>query len=104
VSSATPLAACIEEVNSLAQREEESAKRSGSKKNIMIVVGRGRRLATEDHHNELKTLLAKGKSSSIHIAGGARKTLGDVGAAFVATGPPDASMLILQAAHRSTDV
>jgi hypothetical protein len=104
MSSATPLAACVEEVNNLAQREQESAKRSGSKKNIMIVVGRGRRLATEDHDNELKTLLAKGKSSSIHIAGGARKTLGDVGAAFMATGPSDASMLIMQAAHRSTDV
>jgi hypothetical protein len=104
VSSATPLTVCIEEANSIAQREQDSAEQSGSKKNMMIVVGRGRRLAVEDHHNELKTILTKGISSSIHIAGNARKTLGDVGAAFVAAGPADASMLIMQAAHNSTDI
>ena len=104
VSSPTPLAACIEEANSISQREQESAKRSGLKKNVMIVVGRGRRLAAENHHGELKTILAKDNPSRIHIAGDARKTLGDVGAAFMAAGPPSASILIMQAAHRSTDM
>lgn len=75
-----------------------------SRKNIMVIAGRGRRLATENHHDELKSILASGNSSKKHVRGDARKTVGDVGAAFIVAGPAEASILVMQSAHNSTDV
>ncbi|KII94608.1 hypothetical protein PLICRDRAFT_33408 [Plicaturopsis crispa FD-325 SS-3] len=59
----------------------------------LVVLGRSRRLAVESHQAELRDLIAaKGGSVSSELP----KTLGDVGAAFVASGST-ASLLILQA-------
>lgn len=109
VSSPTPLAACISQMADIVQKEQEAAKQpdsGGACRNLLIVVGRGRRLATESHHDELKNILSEtgGNTSRIHMAGDTRKTLGDAGAAFLAAGPPGASMLVMQAAHQSADV
>lgn len=73
---------------------------------MIVVVGRGRRLAAEDHHDELEMIMNMGDNSGgrAHVGADARKTLGDVGAAFTVAGPSEISMLVMQAAHDSTDV
>ena len=63
-------------------------------KNMIVMVGRSRRMAVESHHNELQQLITE-KGSSIGSA--VPKTLGDVGAALVAM-EVKANLLILQAA------
>lgn len=103
-SSSTPVAECIDRATKLSQGEEEEGAKKGFKKNILIVVGRGRRMAAENHHDELKTIMTRAHPSRTHVGSDARKTLGDVGAAFVVAGPEDASILVMQSAHRSTDV
>ncbi|KLO19943.1 cation/H+ exchanger [Schizopora paradoxa] len=64
-------------------------------KSVIVLVGRGRRLANESHKQELKTILVE------HGFTGAgaelSKTLGDVGAAFVA-GTKHTNLLVVQAA------
>lgn len=104
MSSATPLADCIKRVSKITQNEQEIGVEQKIKKNTMVVVGRGRRLAAENHHDELKSILSNNKSTKAHVGGDARKTLGDVGAAFVISGPSDASILVMQSAHNSKDV
>jgi hypothetical protein len=103
-SSATPLADCIDRVSKLGHAEQELGAQQMSRKNVMIIAGRGRRLATENHHDELKSILASGSSSKKLVGGDARKTVGDVGAAFIVAGPAEASILIMQSAHNSTDI
>jgi len=103
-SSATPLADCIERAIKLGHVEQELRAEQMSRKNVMIVAGRGRRLATENHHDELKSILASGTSSKKHVGGDARKTVGDVGAAFIVAGPSEASILVMQRAHNPNDV
>ncbi|KAA1466519.1 cation/H+ exchanger [Dentipellis sp. KUC8613] len=60
---------------------------------LFIVTGRSRRLAAESHEVELRQLISEKRVS---IGSDAAKTLGDVAAAFVATGA-NASLLVLQA-------
>lgn len=103
-SSPVPLSDCIERVTKLSEGEQEFGVKNGSQKNIMIVVGRGRRLATENHHDELKSILSHAHPSRAHVGGDARRTLGDVGASFVVAGPTNASLLVMQSAHKSMDV
>jgi hypothetical protein len=63
-------------------------------KTLIVLAGRSRRLSPESHKTELTTLIAE-KGSPITSC--VPKTLGDVGAALVATNVT-ASLLILQAA------
>jgi len=64
-------------------------------KSLIMLVGRGRRLANESHKQELKTILVKHGFT----AAGAElsKTLGDVGAAFIAA-TQHTNLLVVQAA------
>jgi len=71
----------------------QSAKLSGGQ-NIMVMVGRSRRMAVESHKAELQKLIA---SHGASIGSAVPKTVGDVGAALVASGS-SASLLVLQAA------
>jgi hypothetical protein len=73
---------------------EEEAKKSESKKNLVVLAGRSRRMAVESHQAELQKLI--GEKSS-HIGAMVPRTLGDVGAALVASGTT-ASLLIMQSA------
>ncbi|KAG8854394.1 K(+)/H(+) antiporter [Serendipita sp. 411] len=105
-STPTPLAFCIDQITQVSKDEKDVGVTRGVRRNVMAVVGRGRRLAVEDHHAELKAILSSGAnaSSRAHVGADARNTLGDVGAAFLVGGPSDISMLILQTAHASNDV
>ncbi|KAJ7755831.1 cation/H+ exchanger [Mycena metata] len=71
----------------------ESSKMLGGR-NLMVIVGRSRRMAVESHKAELHKLIGNYGSS---IGSAVPKTLGDVGAALVASGS-SASLLVLQAA------
>ena len=59
---------------------------------MIVVSGRSRRMAVEYHQAELQRIIAEGGSP---IGSSVAKTLGDVGAALVATST-SASLLILQ--------
>ncbi|KAK0491525.1 Sodium/hydrogen exchanger family-domain-containing protein [Armillaria novae-zelandiae] len=66
----------------------------GGGTNVIVVMGRSRRMAVESHKKELAKIVAeKGGSIGSSVA----KTLGDVGAALVADGAR-ASLLVVQAA------
>ncbi|KAK0207023.1 Sodium/hydrogen exchanger family-domain-containing protein [Desarmillaria ectypa] len=62
--------------------------------NVIVMMGRSRRMAVESHKRELAEIVAE-KSGS--IGSSVAKTLGDVGAALVADGAK-ASLLVVQAA------
>ncbi|EJU06552.1 hypothetical protein DACRYDRAFT_92500 [Dacryopinax primogenitus] len=81
----------------LVQRAHQEERESGSWKTLVVVVGRGRRLATESHHAELAQLLSEhGRETSINPD--VRKTIGDVATAFAVSGSR-ASLLIMQSAE-----
>lgn len=61
---------------------------------VLVMVGRSRRLAVEDHTAELKEVLYARKP----IGGEVRRTIGDVGTALVASGVK-AGVVVLQAAN-----
>lgn len=61
----------------------------------LVVVGRSRRLAVEDHHAELRALEAE-HGATAPVRSDVRKTIGDVGTAFVMAGI-DANLLVMQA-------
>ena len=75
-------------------RTEAATRISGSDKTLIVLVGRSRRMAVESLYGELPSLITETQSS---ISTSVPKTLGDVGAALVATNV-NASLLILQAA------
>jgi len=61
---------------------------------VVVVVGRSRRLAVEEYHAELRALEAEHGAAAVHSD--VRKTIGDVGTAFVVAGI-DANLLVMQA-------
>jgi len=61
---------------------------------VVVVVGRSRRPVVEDYHAELRVLEAEHGAAPVHSD--VRKTIGDVGAAFVVAGI-DANLLVMQA-------
>lgn len=94
MSSPTPLKASIDQARELAQKQFDFE----LKRNVIVVVGRGRRLSPESHHDELKGIIQENSQ----VGGDIRRTLGDVGAGFIVAG--ERSLLVLQAAQISTDV
>ncbi|KIJ17578.1 hypothetical protein PAXINDRAFT_167578 [Paxillus involutus ATCC 200175] len=66
-------------------------------KRLVIVAGRSRRLATENHHAELEQLFQEHQSVDHEVV---RKTIGDVATAMVVAGSASA-MVVLQAANIS---
>ena len=85
----TPLHAIAERADALGTRAAKD------ERNLVVVVGRSRRLAVEDHQKELKELVEKHGG----IANEVRKTAGDVATALVVSGC-SASLVVLQAASR----
>lgn len=86
VSSAKPLHTIVELVAS------ETSK-STPAKNVIVITGRSRRMAAESHTSELQQIITE---SGAPVGSSVSKTLGDVGAALVASNTA-ASLLILQA-------
>ncbi|VDB87370.1 unnamed protein product [Peniophora sp. CBMAI 1063] len=60
---------------------------------LLVVLGRSRRLAVEDHHSELKEL---SDERGEHLTSDVRKTIGDVASAFVVT-DVRAALIVMQA-------
>jgi len=83
-----PLHAIVGRVNEIV--DEMSQKKA----RVMVMVGRSRRLAVEDHTAELKEVLHSGKP----IGGEVGRTIGDVGTALVVSGVK-AGVVVLQAAN-----
>jgi hypothetical protein len=103
-SSSTPLALCIENLSKFSRDEQESGVQRGMRRNLIVVVGRGRRMAAESHHDELKTIMNDRGPQRARVAGDARKTVGDAATAFIISNTTDVSVLVVQAAHKSSDV
>lgn len=61
---------------------------------VLVVVGRSRRLAVENHAGELKDLIADYGSVGTEV----RKTMGDVASAFVVAGA-GSGLVVVQAAE-----
>lgn len=68
-------------------------------KNLIVVVGRSRRMASETHHVELKLIQVEHTS----IPGDVRRTFGDVASALV-SGGLSTGLLVLQASMKSESV
>ena len=85
-SSSKPLHAVLDKATSEVQR--------ASGRTLVVVVGRSRRLATESHQAELRQIV--GERGLTTSSDSVPRTLGDVGAALVASGT-SASILVMQA-------
>jgi len=83
-----PLHAIVGRVNEMVDVMSEKKTR------VLVMVGRSRRLAVEDHTVELREVLRNGKP----IGGEAKRTIGDVGTALVVSGVK-AGVVVLQAAN-----
>ncbi|KAF8626886.1 hypothetical protein AX15_004646 [Amanita polypyramis BW_CC] len=114
VKTPTPLQAALEEANRPSSLEPDDGADSYAKirlqlkdtsdgkrksaycRRVLVVVGRSRRMAVEYHAKELKDL--------VHDYGGlgseVKKTIGDVGAAFVVTGC-GTGLVVMQAAYET---
>ncbi len=87
LSSPVPLHAIVTTTN------EEVVAREG--KRVLVVAGRSRRLAVENHSQEIKTLI----SEHGHIPSDVTKTIGDVATAFIVTRSAS-GVVVVQAAAR----
>ena len=81
-----PLSAAIKEATAATALSSPGCK-------LMIVSGRSRRLAVENHRDELKTLM----DEHGHVGAEVRKTVGDVATAFVVAGV-GSGIVVVQAA------
>lgn len=71
-------------------------------KRVLVVVGRSKRLAVEDHYAELKELVEEERYREKEGRFGyevLRKTIGDVGCAFVVGGASAGGVVVMQAAN-----
>ncbi|KAJ7623138.1 Sodium/hydrogen exchanger family-domain-containing protein [Roridomyces roridus] len=94
LTSPIPLHAVIREVNLLSDTvaSQERAPR------VLLVVGRSRRMAVENHAGELKELVGEYGSVGAEV----RKTLGDVATSFVVTGA-GSGIVVVQTAAKIDD-
>jgi len=83
-----PLHAIVGHVNEIVGVKSQKQAR------VLVMVGRSRRLAVEDHTAELKEVLHAGNP----VGGEVRRTIGDVGTALVVSGVK-AGVVVLQAAN-----
>jgi hypothetical protein len=90
VASDKPLHAALKEAYDL--QRKPTKRQAGAGAGVLIVTGRSRRLAVESHKNEIKELmLADGMGSNGEVVDSSavrevKKTVGEVGSAFVGKG------------------
>lgn len=87
----SPLHATVQKAQQQQQLAEENSQ------TLMIVVGRSRRLAVEDHHDDLKELMEEHGQVRSEI----KKTIGDVASALLVSGC-NAGVIVVQAAERES--
>jgi K+:H+ antiporter len=90
IESPTPLHAALQRARLLQQHPHRP---------VMVIVGRSRHLAVEDHRAELRTLETEHGGA---VRADVRKTVGDVGTAFVMAGI-DTNLLVMQASGTHAD-
>ena len=90
IKSPTPLHAALQRARLLQQHPHRP---------VMVIVGRSRRLAVGDHRAELRTLETEHGGA---VRADVRKTVGDVGTAFVMAGI-DTNLLVMQASGTHAD-
>jgi hypothetical protein len=73
--------------------QHSAASNLDSERRLLVVLGRSRRMAVEDHHQELKEMAHDGGE---HVGTDVRKTIGDVASAFVMS-RLQAGILVMQA-------
>lgn len=97
LASPTPLHATLQRVRLMQQQQQQQGQQGEGHSSgiVMVVVGRSRRMAVEDHHAELRTLETEYGGASV-VRADVRKTVGDVGTAFVMAGI-DANLIVMQA-------
>ncbi|KAF8214100.1 potassium:hydrogen antiporter [Mycena galopus ATCC 62051] len=83
-----------EPLHKIVELVELESKNLPEGRNLVVMLGRSRRMAVESHNAELQRLIA---STGGSIGSAVSKTVGDVGAALVAS-RSSASLLVLQAA------
>ncbi|OSD06190.1 hypothetical protein PYCCODRAFT_1450191 [Trametes coccinea BRFM310] len=86
-ATATPLQHIIDTARSMSDSAQTGQSR------LLVLTGRSRRLAAEDHHNELKSIMQEHGS----VASEVRKTVGDVATSLVVSGC-ETSIVVVQAA------
>jgi hypothetical protein len=91
LASPVPLHAIVEFVGNEEQRATRRRKR------LMVVTGRGRRMAVESHHGELTQMLTEQGPHPYFGSGDSRKTVGDVATALIIS-ENNAGVLVVQAA------
>lgn len=102
LASSTPLHATLQRVRLMQQEQQQQQQQQhSSAAAVMVIVGRSRRLAVEDHHAELRALETEYGGSSVRAD--VRKTVGDVGTAFVMAGI-DANLIVMQASGTGTQL
>jgi len=96
LASPTPLHATLQRVRLMQQEQHHP-----SVIVTAVVVGRSRRMAVEDHHAELRALEKEYGAPAVRAD--VRKTVGDVGTAFVMAGI-NANLLVMQASGTGTQL
>lgn len=92
IDSATPLADILKRIGT------ETIVARDARKSLLVVAGRGRRLAAESHAVELRELLAEQHAQA--VGGEVRKSLGEVACAVVVSNVK-AGLLVVQASPKS---
>ncbi|KAK7681633.1 hypothetical protein QCA50_015367 [Cerrena zonata] len=95
ISGPEPLHSVVTYVTTLLADLSQTKRPESSHPKLLVVCGRSRRLAVENHHTELRKVM-EDHGTSTHGAE-VKKTVGDVGAAIILSRCP-ASLTILQAA------
>ena len=98
LASPTPLHATLHRVRLIQQEQQQHSSAAAA---VVVVIGRSRRMAVEDHHAELRELETTEYGAGASVRADVRKTVGDVGTAFVMAGI-DANMLVMQAPGTGT--
>jgi hypothetical protein len=92
IASDKPLHAALKEAYNLQRENMRRRQAIGAGAGVLIVTGRSRRLAVESHKNEIKELmLADGMGYNGEVVDSSavrevKKTVGEVGSAFVGKG------------------
>ncbi|CAL1712212.1 unnamed protein product [Somion occarium] len=96
ITTPAPLHSVIGHFTSLRSDLLDVQRRDGSKSRLLVVCGRSRRLAVENHHIELHSIMEEYGTAAYGAE--VRKTVGDIGAAVILS-RCHASVTVLQAAR-----
>ena len=98
IAGPEPLHLVVAYVKTLLTDLSQSGPSGNNQHKLLVVCGRSRRLAVENHHGELRKLMEE-YGTSAHGAE-VKKTVGDVGASIILSRSPT-SLTVLQAASDS---